>query len=61
MMVRSANPGLRRIKKDFVDARGWGKQKYSETILLLFRARAGSTKDIFFFIRLIGFKGYKLI
>jgi hypothetical protein len=37
----------------------WGKQKYSETILLLFRARAGSTKDIFFFIRLIGFKGIK--
>jgi hypothetical protein len=32
-----------------------------KSILLLFRARAGSTKDIFFFIRLIGFKEYKLI
>jgi hypothetical protein len=60
-VVRSANSGERRIKKGCVDARKWGKQKYSETILLLFRARAGSTKDIFFFIRLIGFKGIKLV
>jgi hypothetical protein len=36
---------------------GWGgEREYSETILLLF-ARAGSTKHISFFIRLIGFKG----
>jgi hypothetical protein len=34
-----------------------GKQKYSETILLLF-ARAGSTKYISFFCLIIGFKGY---
>jgi hypothetical protein len=60
-VVRSANAGKRSIKKDLVDASGRGKQKYSETILLLFRARAGSTKDIFFFIRLMGFKGIKLI
>jgi hypothetical protein len=38
-----------------------GEREYSETILLLSRARAGSTKDIFFFIRLIGFKGIKLV
>jgi hypothetical protein len=37
---------------------GVGKQKYSETILLLSRARAGLTKHISFFIRLIGLKGY---
>jgi hypothetical protein len=59
-VVRSANLGLRKIKKDFVDVGGVGEREYRETILLLFRARAGSTKDIFFFIRLIGFKGYKL-
>jgi hypothetical protein len=34
-----------------------GEREYSETILLLFRARAGSTKDISFFLILIGFKG----
>jgi hypothetical protein len=59
--MRSINSREGRIKKDCVDARKWGKQKYSETILLLFRARAGSTKDIFFFIRLIGYKGIKLV
>jgi hypothetical protein len=40
-----------------------GKKEYSwnvvKSILLGFRARAGLTKDISFFIRLIGFKGIK--
>jgi hypothetical protein len=48
-MVRSTNAGKRSIKRVLVGERGRGKQKYSETILLLFRARAGSNSVTLFF------------
>jgi hypothetical protein len=60
-VVRSANAGKRSIKKDRVGAGGRGKGSIDKIYTPAFRARAGSTKDIFFFIRLMGFKGIKLI
>jgi hypothetical protein len=50
IMGRSPSPAKRRTKKVLVEPGGRGKQKYSETILLLFRARAGSTRYIFFLL-----------
>jgi hypothetical protein len=50
IMGRSPSPVERRTKKVLVEPREWGKQKYSETILLLSRARAGFTRYIFFLL-----------
>jgi hypothetical protein len=54
-MVLCTSSGERRTKKDFVDAGRGGNRSIDEIYTPGFRARAGSTKDIFFFIRLIGF------
>jgi hypothetical protein len=45
-----AQSGVKEDKKGTGGLKGVGEREYSKTILLLFRARAGSTRYIFFLL-----------
>jgi hypothetical protein len=55
----AAQSGVEEDKKGSDWAQVREKREYSKTILLDFRARAGSKQCISFFFRLIGFKELK--